>query len=315
MKEYKICNMRVEKDGAKIGGYIIKRVAEYEERIKHFYKSNKLRHHCKWDFVKGAFEEREWEEPAQYGSHQVTAVATPVGEENNSVFSENKKGIYDICLLYNFFTGQNACLEEDIYRFTHRNKMGTKLDKKYNVSRMVLGALEEIYKEEWRTDKKDKEILSFLFLLDGRDPKGLQIRFIEEWVCLEILGIHGERTQLFDVFKEKIKLFNEIDFKYCLKIFRNNYVHDGKCNLHLFKKGLNYYIKKKNPIPISNKFKKFINFVKEKDFGQFRINTWGAMDYLLSCVFIKIFGIGDKIDEINKRDFEAVNEYFNIIYL
>lgn len=312
MKEYKICNMRVEKGGAEIGGYIIKRVPEYEERIRHLYKPNKLRHYCRWDFVKRTFEEKEWEEPVQYGSHKVTAVATPVGEEKNSVFSKNKKGIYDICLLYNFFTGQNACSEEDIHRFTHRNKMGTKLDNKYNISRMISGALEEIYNEEWRTDKKDKEILSFLFLLDGRDPKGLQIRFIEEWMCLEILGIRGGRTQLFDVFKEKIKLFNEIDFKYCLKIIRNNYVHNGKCNLHLFKKELNNYIKKKKPI--SNKFKKIINSMSEKDFEQFRINTWGAMDYLLSCVFIKIFGMGDKIDEINKRDFEAVNEYFNIIY-
>jgi hypothetical protein len=32
MKEYKICNMLIPKGKVKIGGYIIKRVPEYEEK-------------------------------------------------------------------------------------------------------------------------------------------------------------------------------------------------------------------------------------------------------------------------------------------
>ena len=280
--------MLVSKNGARIGEYFIKRAPYYEKRINRLYKPKVEREIFKINFIEGKSDEKRWIEPVRYGTHQVTAIAIPVEEEKNSVFSENKKRIYDICLLYNFFTGQNTCLKEDIWRFTHLKKEGTVLGKEVQLSVGYL--INETLKvlESWDVAEKDKEILAFLFLLDARNPKPLQIRFVEEFMALEILGINSSRSaSLFAPFANGITYFNEVDFKYTLKIIRNKYVHEGKCSLLYFKNGMNNY---KERIQFTYKFERFINSIDDERFNEFKVETWIVMDYLLSCIFLKIFG-------------------------
>jgi hypothetical protein len=263
-------------------------------------------------------------EPMRYGSHQVTAVAIPVKEEKDSIFSKSRKGIYDICLLYNFFTGQNACLEEDRDKFTHLNKSGIILVREPEFTVEYLIAIAEALKrlEKWNIEEKDKEILAFLFLLDARDSKGLQLHFIEEFVCFEILEPEGRnikhnchesnfRGKIFDEynFQKEIKNFNKNDFKEIISVIRNLYVHKGKCVLSSFREEII------NRNQSSKKLKKYIDSMEEKNFGQFKIDTWcPVMDYLLSRIFIEILGIADKVSKINKYYFKKVNNYFRKIY-
>jgi hypothetical protein len=312
--------MRISKDGATIGDYIIDRVPEYDERIKGMYKPPRLK---KTITFLPKFEEREWEKPCQYGSHQITGIASITNEERDSILfkSENNKAIYDILFLYDFFIGGAACLEEDIDRFNHRTRAGVTFEKyleknNINVSYLISDSLVEINKDGWKNGEKDKEILAFNFLLDAREPKSLNLQFIEEWTCLALLcsailgnnieSKHGNK--IFDGYVNEIEEIEKTNFKLCLQVIRNKYIHDGSCSLSSFKKEIEAF---RDP-PICKSFKDSLNNIlkTETDFDIFKTNSWGVMDYFLSRIFANILNIDKKARMIDEYFFESVKEYF-----
>lgn len=315
MKEYNICNMLIQEQAAIVGDYTIKRVPEYDERKEGMYKPAKLR---KTITLMPRLEEKEWEESCQYGSHQVTGIAFVINEEKDSVLFENSKAICDILFLYNFFTGGSACLQKDIDRFSHRAKTGTNFlkyleEKNINVTSLILDSLNEINKNEWKSDKRDREILAFHFLSDAREPKSLNLHFIEEWICLAILcpAILGDDIEnkkgnkIFDEYVKEIDKTKKNNFKLYLQAMRNNYVHYGRCSLDLFKDRIGNF---SNP----SADKTCLNSIQtEGDFDGFKVDTWYVLDYSLSIIFSNIFNIEHKTGIIDKEAFKEVEGYFN----
>ncbi len=311
--------MLVSENGAVIDNYIIKRIPEYNESIKGMYKPPRLR---KTTTFLPKFEEREWEEPCQYGSHQITGIATVKNEERDSMLLKGgkTKAIYDILFLYNFFTGGAACLEKDIDRFGHRTRRGTTFEKYFennniDVSCLIFDSLVEINKNEWKAGRKDREILAFNFLLDAREPKSFNLQFIEEWICLALLcsailenNIESEHG-IFDDYAKEIEQIKKINFKLCLQAIRNKYVHDGSCSLSLFSREIEGF---GNP-PICKSFKDALNNIlkTERDFDGFKVDSWLVMDYFLSRIFANIFNVEEKTNSIDEDIFREVKNYFN----
>lgn len=328
MKEYRICNLRVESEGASVGNYKFRRVDDYQERIGLLYSPERRTEKGHKMTFGGNNKEQITEqtnhvrpdsivEPMRYGSHQVTALASIDGEEKASVFSKGKTAIYDILLLYSFLTGYNACLEGDIEGFSHLDKDGVSFGGDSTVA--IDTALKELSKLEWTNGSKDKEILSFLFFLDAKDHKKFQISFIEYHTALEILELgRSLNGAIFDKYKisEIILNFNKNDFTNTIKIIRNKYVHEGNCTLNVFKKGIEEKNKeiKRNETPIADKLKGYLTNIDDSGFGQFKIDTSVVMDYLLCQIYSQIFCIKKIVNDFNKYYLEQVQRYFSSIY-
>lgn len=322
MKEYKICNLYVQSGGGSIGDYKFKRADDYREKIKLLYKPERTKESLKIIFVNSKKKTSEQTndgyadivyEPMRYGSHQVTALATiDENKETSSVFSNNKTTIYDILLLYNFFIGQNSCLEDDIEEFSHLAKRGVFLGEgcDFTIAHIIDTALKELSKAEWINGSKNKEILSFLFFLDAKDHKKLQISLLESFTAFEILE-PGEQFNgaIFDVYEcdKYITEFKKGDFKEIIAILRNKNVHEGHCSLGEFKEEI---LRRST----TNQLKNFVNLMKEIDFGQFKVDTWVVMDYLLCRIYSKIFCIEHIVRDFNRYYLKQVHSYFSSIY-
>lgn len=315
--DYKICNLYVDSRGGSIGEYIFKRVDDYDERIRHCYKSATITQRFKINFInnpKDADEQldaqpKEIYEAMRYGSPQVTAIASiPDDKENPSVFSLSKTAIYDALLLYNFLTGRNSCLEEDMEESSHLDKRGVHLGKecKYTTAFLISAILDEFKKIEWHDNSKNKEVLSFLFLLDSKNPKALQISFLEKFSSCEILEPTEQfNGAIFDSYRisDFIPNFTKGNFKEIISVIRNHYNHSGQCVLgdfkaEIFKRG------------ITAGCINFITAIDETGFNQFKIDTWMVLDYILCMMFCKIFNAADKFGNFNKYWREQSISYF-----
>ncbi len=315
--DYKICNLYVDSKGGSIGDYIFKRVEDYDERIKHLYKSATITQSFRINFINNTkdtdkqmdAQPKEIYEPMRYGGHQVTAIAAiPDDKENPSVFSVGKKAIYDALLLYNFLTGRNSCLEEDMEEFSHLDKNGVHLGEecKYTTAFLISTILDELQKIEWHNGSKNKEVLSFLFLLDSKNPKALQISFLEKFSSCEIL----EPTEqfygaIFEVYKiaDFIPNFTKGNFKEIISVIRNHYSHGGQCLVDGFKTEI---LKR----GITTGCRNFINAINAADFDQFKIDTWMVLDYIICIIFCEIFNTVDKVGNFNKYWCEQSISYF-----
>lgn len=307
MPEYQICNIKICKDGWKIGNYEFVRAPNYENRLNECYRPEKetssTHIEAEWESAKNARILRLKEisktvTPAYYGSHQITAIAKPVAQETNSVFQTGKTKIFDILLIYNFLTGLNTCLAEDMVKFTHKNKVGFSLEKQL-IQGLLNDALDEISKPEWQTDAKDKEILAFLFYLNAKDSNQQQIRFLQFFTCLDMYDGRNFTGAIFRLcgLLPEIQLSKMDDFVETLRIIRNKYVHEGSCSLATFKSGL---VAKKQ---ISPAFKNDIDVLDEQKFFDLKFGCSQVLDFYLFWFFCQIFTIANKVDK-KAADFE-----------
>ena len=281
--EYKICNLAVDENGCNLGEYRFVRTSDYLEKI------------------------------AQKDKHQVTARATlraGRNKESESILFEGGRSIYDVLFFYNFFARGVACLEEDRDRFNHY-KVVEGIDFKGYSTQCISEAIEFIQSDNWKEWNENK-IFAFHWFLSSRRFDSLQIMYFQKWVALDLL-INGKGKKLKDYLKGVVKDATMVkDIVKYWRFIRNGYVHKGRCDYENFIKELEESDRKKFSDTLKNVF---LTNIEPIDFDDFKGDSLSVMDFILTIVFSKIFGLRDLEirGRINGWYFRKISEFFKTL--